>query len=68
MFDFTGRVVLITGAGGNLGRAVASAFRMAGAKTVLVDRDAKRLRQIFPELQGAADHVLAGGTDLTAPG
>jgi NAD(P)-dependent dehydrogenase (short-subunit alcohol dehydrogenase family) len=68
MFDFTGRVVLVTGAGGNLGRAVASAFRAAGAKTVLVDRDAKRLRQLFPELQGSSDHMLAGGTDLMAPG
>ncbi len=68
MFDFTGRVALVTGAGGNLGRAVANAFRVAGAKTVLVDRDAKRLRQIFPELQGSAEHMLAGGTDLMAPG
>ena len=68
MFDFTGRVALVTGAGGNLGRAVANAFRVAGAKTVLVDRDAKRLRQIFPELQSSSEHMLAVGTDLMAPG
>jgi NAD(P)-dependent dehydrogenase (short-subunit alcohol dehydrogenase family) len=68
MFDFTGRVALVTGAGGNLGRAVAEAFRVSGAKTVLVDREAQRLRQIFPKLQGSSDHLLAGGTDLMAPG
>jgi len=68
MFDFTGRVALVTGASGNLGRAVANAFRVAGAKTVLVDRDAKRLRQIFPELQSSSEHMLAVGTDLMAPG
>lgn len=67
MFDFTGRVALVTGAGGNLGKAVADAFRAAGARTVLVDREAKRLRQIFPDLQGSPDHLLLG-TDLLAPG
>ena len=68
MFDFTGRVALVTGAGGNLGAAVARAFRAAGARTVLVDREAKRLRQIFADVQGSPDHLLFGGTDLMAPG
>jgi NAD(P)-dependent dehydrogenase (short-subunit alcohol dehydrogenase family) len=68
MFDFAGRVALVAGAGGNLGSAVANAFRAAGARTVLVERDAQRLRQAFPELQGSPDHVLAGGVDLMAPG
>ena len=68
MFDFTGRVALVAGAGGNLGRAVADAFRTAGAKTVLVEREAHRLQQVFPDMQRSADHVLAGGVDLMAPG
>jgi NAD(P)-dependent dehydrogenase (short-subunit alcohol dehydrogenase family) len=68
MFDFTGRVALVTGAGGNLGKAVADAFRAAGARTVLVDREAKRLRQIFADVQDSPDHLLFGGTDLMAPG
>lgn len=67
MFDFTGRVALVTGAGGNLGQAVAGAFRAAGAKTVLVDRDSEGLRQAFPGLEGSSDHLLAGGVDLMAP-
>jgi NAD(P)-dependent dehydrogenase (short-subunit alcohol dehydrogenase family) len=67
MFDFTGRVALITGAGGNLGRAVGDAFRVAGATTVLVDRDADRLRKAFQESEGLPDAMLVGGVDLMAP-
>ena len=69
MFDFSGRVALVTGAAGNLGRAVAVAFHLAGARTVLVDRDATRLQQVFPDLEGSRDHlVVEEGVDLTAPG
>lgn len=67
MGEFSDRVALVTGAAGNLGRAVAIAFRDAGARTVLVDRDATRLRQAFPDLKGSREHLLVEGVDLTAP-
>ena len=38
--DFTGKVALLTGGGGGIGRATALAFAKAGAKVVVVDRDA----------------------------
>ncbi|MDD5562808.1 MAG: SDR family NAD(P)-dependent oxidoreductase [Thermoanaerobaculaceae bacterium] len=68
MRDFSGRVAFVTGAAGNLGTTVARAFQDAGARTVLVDRDASRLQQVFPELLGAREHLLVEGVDLKAPG
>lgn len=47
----TKRTVMITGAGGNLGRAVADAFAAQGASLVLVDLDRGRLEQVY-----GADH------------
>jgi NAD(P)-dependent dehydrogenase (short-subunit alcohol dehydrogenase family) len=58
------RVVVITGAVGNLGAATAAAFQNAGDKTVLLDRSPDRLRQTFPKLADSPDHWLAGGVDL----
>lgn len=62
-FDFSGQVVMITGATGNLGEATARAFWAAGARLVLIDRKSGRLAQAFPELAGSPDHFLADGTD-----
>ncbi len=65
MFDLAGKVVVITGATGNLGRAAAARFREAGARTVLVDRGSDRLPRTYPELDGSEDHLLLGGVDMT---
>jgi NAD(P)-dependent dehydrogenase (short-subunit alcohol dehydrogenase family) len=43
----TGQVVMITGAAGTLGKAVAAAFAAAGAKLVLVDIAAKGLEAAY---------------------
>jgi NAD(P)-dependent dehydrogenase (short-subunit alcohol dehydrogenase family) len=67
MNDLAERVAIITGAVGNLGQAVAEAFRQRGAKTVLVDRGEDRLRAAYPQLVGARDHLLAGGVDAGSP-
>lgn len=45
--EFNGRTVLVTGASGNLGRAVAEAFRARGADLVLIDRNARHLATAF---------------------
>lgn len=47
------RTVVITGAAGNLGKAVAAAFRSQGARLVLVDRQAEGLQRAFGEASGA---------------
>src|SRR6266498_5196290 len=62
----TQRVVIITGAVGNLGLATAHAFQAAGDKTVLVDRSHDKLRDAFGSVAASPDHLLAGGVDLSA--
>lgn len=47
--DFQGRTVVITGAAGNLGRAVAQAFEDQGAQLVLVSRNRETLQHAFGE-------------------
>ena len=65
MFSFTDYVVLVTGAAGNLGNAVARGFESAGSKLVLVDRAPDRLPRLFPEMVYSPDHFLAVSVDLT---
>lgn len=45
--NFKSKTVMITGAAGNLGRAVAAAFRQQGARLVLVDREIAVLQRAF---------------------
>jgi NAD(P)-dependent dehydrogenase (short-subunit alcohol dehydrogenase family) len=68
MYHFSDRVVIVTGAAGNLGSAVARAFQAAGAKLVLVDRAPDRLQRLFPDLVDSSDHFLATSVDLTNVG
>lgn len=65
MNDFQGKTVLITGAAGNLGRAVTQTFADQGAQLVLVSRHRDTLRNAFGEesaqrLFVAADLLQAG--------
>ena len=65
MYHFSDRVVIVTGAAGNLGSAVARAFQAAEAKLILVDRAPDRLQRLFPDLVDSPDHFLATSVDLT---
>lgn len=48
--DLNGKVVMITGAAGNVGRAVVKAFAAAGARIALVDRFADPLADVLADL------------------
>jgi len=58
--------VIVTGASGNLGRAVSQAFHQAEARLELVDRSADRLPSLDarPASEG---HRLAQAVDVSAP-
>ncbi len=56
------QVAVVTGAGGTIGRAIAAAFRAAGADVALLDRDAKAV-----EAAAAAVGGLAVAADVTDP-
>jgi NAD(P)-dependent dehydrogenase (short-subunit alcohol dehydrogenase family) len=67
MLGLKDKTVIVTGAAGNLGQAVARAFLAAQSRLVLVDRRKDRLPRLFPELVDTAEHVLAADVDLMDP-
>ncbi len=58
------RLVMITGATGNLGSAVVAAIERQGARTVLLDRSASRLRERFGGAGQGDRRLLVGDVDL----
>ena len=52
MNEFHQRVVVVTGASGNLGRAAAQAFARHGTHLALLDRDAAGCEALVAELSG----------------
>lgn len=67
MFSLKDKVVIITGAVGNLGQAVARRVQAQGGKTILVDRSSDRLQKTYGELNNSTQHWLAGNVDITDP-
>ena len=52
--EFKGRVVLVTGAGGGIGRAVSLLLPRAGAEVILLGRTVRKLEGVHAEIQQAA--------------
>lgn len=67
MSDVSGKVVLITGAAGNLGRATTHAFRDRGAKLILVDHAVERLQAEYSAIAAESEVYLSDSTDLRDP-
>lgn len=65
MDEYNDQTVLITGAAGNLGSAVAHAYADAGAAVVLFDNHPERLQQTCGDLAEAPRNLIIGSIDLT---
>jgi NAD(P)-dependent dehydrogenase (short-subunit alcohol dehydrogenase family) len=63
--DLTGKVALVTGASRGIGAAVAQGFRQAGARVVLVARDAEALDWIADGLGAEEGDALAIPADVS---
>ena len=66
LFDLSGRVVAITGAGQGIGRTLATGFAAAGAQVVLVDINAGPLAESERILRGITDRLATLEADVTA--
>lgn len=54
MSEFSNKVIVVTGAAGNLGQAVARRFAAAGARLALLDLNAEGLNRVVGSLSGQA--------------
>ncbi|HYJ46015.1 MAG TPA: SDR family NAD(P)-dependent oxidoreductase [Pyrinomonadaceae bacterium] len=67
-FDWSGKVVLITGASSGIGRALAVELGKRGARLGLLARRADALHEIVREVEGAGGRALALPADVTDAG
>jgi len=68
MDTFQNRVVVVTGAAGQLGRAVARAFFASRARVTCVDRARDRLPEIYGQAAASSEIFLAAPVDVNDPG
>ena len=65
MRDFRGKVVVVTGAAGGLGRALCVRFGVAGSRVVALDRDAASLAGLLDHLRGQGITAIAEVCDVS---
>lgn len=66
-YGLAGKVVVLTGAGGGIGRAIATAFYHAGARLALLDRDLALCATLADDLRGAGADVITLDCDVSDP-
>src|SRR6187399_617041 len=63
----SGRVCVVTGGGGGIGRATALSFASAGARVAAIDRDERGLEVTQAELRKLGAGHLVVNCDTTSP-
>jgi NAD(P)-dependent dehydrogenase (short-subunit alcohol dehydrogenase family) len=66
VFDLTGKVAIVTGGGGGLGRPIAVGLAKCGADIVVDDFDASHLEGVVNDIKGLGRKVLAVTADVTS--
>jgi len=65
LFDLTGRVALVTGGNGGLGRAIALGFADAGASVAILGRNSKKNKKVLAALGKTGARAIAIEADIT---
>lgn len=65
IFDLSGRVAVVTGAAGGLGRMITFSLVAFGAHVVLASRNIGKLKEVQEEIQGLGSEAFAIRTDIT---
>ena len=64
MKDFDGKVAVVTGGGGGIGKALGVRFGQAGMKVVLADNDGSVLEEAVDDLRGQGFDTTGVVTDV----
>jgi len=65
LFDLTGRVAIITGGNGGIGRGIALGLAAAGASVAIIGRNEEKNQRVLGELKDIGNPALALGVDLS---
>jgi gluconate 5-dehydrogenase len=65
LFDLTGKVAIITGGAGAIGRTIAVAFAHRGASVVVTSRDQNKLEAVAEEIRSSGGNSLAIAANVT---
>ncbi len=66
-FGMTGKVVIVTGAAGNIGSGIAEVFAANGANVVITDRAGEKLTNVATTLRSSYPGIVDAACDLLVP-